>query len=770
MQTHHIHIGGLVQGVGFRPYICRVAIEMGIKGMVYNSNDGVHIELNATDNAANDFYTRILDHPPVNAIITKHSINKKEQQEFDSFSIQKSNTQTDPDLLITPDIAICNTCKKEMADKHNRRYQYPFTTCLNCGPRYSILKTSPYDRENTTMEHLIMCSHCQEEYLDINSSRHFSQTNSCPECAIPLHLYNPSGELISSEANEILNLLDASLKNGKIAAVKGIGGYLLICDAANTDTIKRLRIKKHRPAKPFALLYRDIEMANRDVNLSAREQEALKDKSAPIVLCRINENLQSIALAEIAPGLNRIGIMLPSTALLLLISDKFNNPLIATSGNISGSPIIFRDEEAIECLAEAADLILTYDRDIVTPQDDSVIQFTGNDQRIILRRSRGLAPGYYPNIFEKKEDCILAMGSELKSSFALYNKGNLPVSQYLGDQDSLESQNSFAVTRNHLQQLFQCKPQTILIDKHPAYHVSNAGRAAALKENISLLEVQHHKAHFAAVLAENELLYENNPVLGVIWDGTGYGDDKQIWGSELFIFQQNEMTRLGHLAYFPQLLGNKMNKEPRLSALSLLMNLPEQQEIIQHYFKEEEWKYYQQLIQQPATLFTCSMGRFLDGIAALLGICSINHFEGEAAMQLEATAQNCLSKPTAFYSLPLKNGVLNWEPFINELLRDYHFKENINMIAYKVFSSLAKAIAETGNAASIEMVAFSGGVFQNVLLTDLVQQELKNKQLYFHRQLSPNDECIGFGQLASYFMQQKIKRVIVNQTATEEVS
>jgi hydrogenase maturation protein HypF len=771
MQTYHIHISGLVQGVGFRPFVCRVALEMGITGWVCNSNDGVHIEFNATANTANDFYTYLITHPPANTIITTHSISTTTQKEFDSFTIQASTIHTVPDLLITPDISLCADCKKETLDKNNRRYHYPFTTCLKCGPRYSIMKILPYDRENTTMAHLPMCNNCREEYHDIQNERHFSQTNTCPECAIPMYLYSAKGKLVSSDYNEILDVLDAALKDGKITAVKGIGGYLLLCDATNAKTIETLRQRKHRPAKPFALLYKDIEMVNKDVRLSPEEEIALQEKSAPIVLCRTGNNENKIALDSIAPGLNRIGIMLPYTALLLLIGEKFKKPLIATSGNISGSPVIFRDDEAIEWLGEVADLVLTFDRDIVTPQDDSVIQFTGKGQKIILRRSRGLAPIYFPDPFKDKDECILAMGSELKSAFALYNKGNLLVSQYLGDQASLESQKSFTVTRNHLQQLFQCSPQKILVDKHPAYFVSEAGRTEAVVSKIELQEIQHHKAHFAAVLAENELLNEKGPVLGVIWDGTGYGDDKQIWGGEFFLYQNADMKRVAHLDYFPQLLGDKMNIEPRLSALSLLMKLPEHQQTIKQYFTNEEWKYYQQLIKHPTKLFTSSMGRFLDGIAAMLGICSVNGFEGEAAMRLEAIAQNSSIQPADYYSLPYENGILNWQPYMNEMLEDYYRKEDICFITRKVFSSLAKTIAEISSKFNTEKIAFSGGVFQSTLLTDLVLEEMKGKkQLYFHRQLSPNDECIGFGQLAYYFMQKKTKSVFFKHTELAALS
>ena len=755
MQTYHIHIGGLVQGVGFRPFVYRTAVEMGIKGWVNNSPDGVHIEFTASQDLADDFYYNVLSHPPVNAIITHHSIHPIAPREFDSFSIQKSSNDTMPDLLITPDIAICPDCLQEISDHTNRRYQYPFTTCLNCGPRYSIMQTLPYDRHNTTMDPLPMCEQCGEEYINVADKRHFSQTNTCAQCPIPMHLYDANGKLICNENEKIFNVVDTALTEGRIVAAKGIGGYLLLCDATNENAIETLRERKHRPSKPFALLYKDIEMVLKDMIISPAEQRALRDKSAPIVLCRSGENTNRIIKKVIAPGLHRTGIMLPYTALLFLIIERFNKPLVATSANFSGSPVIFSDEEAMEFLGEMADLVLTYDREIVTPQDDSVLQYSSLGQKIILRRSRGLAPAFFNHALGKTNECILAMGGELKSAFALYNNGNLLVSQYLGDQASLGSQKSFVLTKNYLQQLFQCRPQKIIVDKHPGYFVSERGRAEAMKKNIELMEVQHHKAHFAAVLAENNLLNETEPVLGIVWDGAGYGDDQQIWGGEFFIFDNNTMSRVAHLDYFPQLLGDKMNREPRLAALGLLIKMPEYQESIKHQFTQTEWKYYMQLIGKPGTLFTSSMGRFLDGIAALLGICSFSTFEGEAAMRLEACAATCKDTLHEFYTLPLKKGILKWDLFIAEMMEDILLMKEKNHIAKKVFYSLVKSIAAISNGFKVNKIAFSGGVFQNAMLNDMIPEVMKeNKQLYFHQQLSPNDECIGFGQLACYFIQK----------------
>jgi hydrogenase maturation protein HypF len=494
--------------------------------------------------------------------------------------------------------------------------------------------------------------------------------------------------------------------------------------------------------------------------LRTAEEEALLDKSAPIVLCknkRISEN--KICTDAIAPGLDKTGILLPYSPLLSLLSALYANPLIATSGNISGSPIIYDDTTALMHLFETTDLILSYDREIIVPQDDSVLQFNENGQKIILRRSRGTAPNYFPNPFTQHMQTILATGAELKAAFALLSKKNLYISQYLGNQETIESQENYTSTLQHMLQLLHTKPDIIITDKHPGYHVAAYGRAFAAENQLTdIFEVQHHKAHFGAVLAEHNLLDTHEPVLGFIWDGTGYGDDGQIWGSEVFSFHKNEMERLAHLNYFPQLLADKMSSEPRLSALSLLKDFPDEQYIIEHNFSSAEWTYYQKLVQSDNHLHTSSMGRFLDGLACMLNIKSLNTYEGEAALCLETLARKCTIASADYYALPLKNGTLEHAVFLRGLLNDLKKGMDTTLIARKIFYSLAKAIEDISNQFNISCIAFSGGVFQNTLLTDMITDLLNDsKTLYFHKQLSPNDECIGFGQLACFQLHEKSK-------------
>lgn len=763
MKSYHIHISGQVQGVGFRPYVNQLAEKMGVKGWISNSNDGVHIELSAEEDTAAQFYQTIVQSPPLHSIITAHHIHEIPLQEFSSFTIKKSFTDSEPNLLLTPDIALCDQCKREVLNNDNRWFNYAFTTCLHCGPRYSIITGLPYDRVHTTMKPLELCSQCSSEYHDVYNRRHYSQTISCAECPIPMHFYDAAGNELPEKEETVLPAVIGLLKEGNIVAVKGIGGYLLMCDATNELSVTVLRKRKHRPAKPFALLYPDIQSIRRDAVVTDKEVESLQSATAPIVLCKmISEPGNKICTELIAPGLNKIGVMLPYSPLLLLISNGFGKPLIATSGNTSGSPIIYKDHDALSLLNGIPDYLLGYDREIVVPQDDSVMQFTSAGQKIILRRSRGLAPTYHPNPFTTNET-LLAMGAELKSAFAISSRQNLYVSQFLGDQQSLESQEAYSETLDHLVNTLQLKPERILVDKHPGYFVSSFGMQKAVTENIPASSIQHHEAHFGAVLAENNLLETIEPVLGVIWDGTGYGDDGQIWGGEFFIYEDFEMHRVIHLDYFTQLLGDKMSKEPRLSALSLLKNFPQKYGSLKKYFSEKEWQFYEKQMQQPGQLLTSSIGRLLDGLASILGICQVNSYEGEAAMKLEALASAYKDHGFDYYPIQPAHNRLLHDIMLPYVFEDLEKKEDTGLIAWKILCSLAKTIENVSNQFHVDKIAFSGGVFQNELLVGIITELLQDKkEMYFHRQLSPNDECIGFGQIACYEI-SKMKQSTYNK-------
>ncbi len=760
LQTWHIHIEGLVQGVGFRPFVYAQAKQFNLTGWVNNNTDGVHIEFNADAATAKNFYKRVIEDAPNLSKITIHSLYKITHKSFHSFEITESNIEGEANLLITPDFTICENCKTELLTRENRRYLYPFITCTHCGPRYSILKRVPYDRINTTMVEFEMCSGCGQEYHNPVNRRYFSQTNSCPVCAVTMQLFGSNKNLIEKDHSKIIATVSELWNQGKIVAIKGIGGYLLTCDAGNATAIKELRLRKHRPAKPFALMFPDTALLEKKVYLNEDEIHELKSVHAPIVLLRIKDTAQStLALHEIAPGLSGIGAMLPYTPLYILLMEQHKKPIIATSGNISNAPIIFRDTDALNELSVVADYILVTNRDIVVPQDDSVIKYSReSQQRIMLRHARGFAPFYYGSI-PVTDETVLASGAMLKSSFTLLHHRNIHVSQYLGDTENADAQNNFEYTVNHFLNLFKCKPQVLLTDKHPGYFSSQLSERLSKEWNVPLKKIQHHEAHFAAVLAENNLLDGHEPVLGVIWDGTGFGNDKQIWGGEFFIFHQNKFSRISHFEYFDWILGDKMAREPRVAALSVCKGIKEAGELLYSKFSETEWSNYQKILSTNE-LKTSSAGRIFDAVASLLGLIDKTSFEGEAAMLLEEQALSYFSNnkkiPPSWLDNEEQYNPVTIQSILLEIIKDIKLGKSKDEIAARFHVMLVLLIDKIAVSFNCNKICFSGGVFQNALLNDLVIDFLgEESQLYFHKQLPANDENISFGQLMHYLITNK---------------
>ncbi len=751
MPSFHIHFHGQVQGVGFRPFVYKKALKYKLRGWVNNTNTGVHIEVNGDFNLINNFYNDILTNPPELAIITKSAIYEIEQKKFDAFQIIHSEDTQKPNLLLTPDYGICNDCLNELFDEQNRRYQYPFITCTNCGPRYSIIKKLPYDRENTTMDKFTMCKICAPEYNNPLDRRYYSQTNSCAACAVEMSVLNSKKNYTQKE---IIRLIQTSLTEGKIIAIKGIGGYLLMADATNRKTIETLRHRKHRPFKPFALMYPDDKLLFADVYACDDEKISYQSIQAPIVLFRLKEKLKSrLQIDLIAPGLMQIGVMKAYTPLYHLILKGIDFPVIATSANISESPIIYEDDKAANELNKIADLIIANNREIVVPQDDSVLRFSPlYHQKIIIRRSRSLSPTFidpYKNIQSNKT--LLGMGAGLKSSFCFHTQNNTYVSQYLGNLTSYESQESFEKVLGHYFKLFETKPDVIVADKHPQYFSTQLGKELSDKFDTELHQVQHHKAHFAAMLAENGLIVPEKNILGIVWDGVGLGEDGNIWGGEFFSYQNHKIQRLSYFAYFPHIALDKFAMEPRLPALSLCRQINKANKIISGKFTNNELKIYQKLLNKSGNIQTSSVGRLFDAVAALLDIKNINSFEGEAAMLLENKALNFYLKNKnyqKYYSIELQNEQVNTSTLIKKIIDDLVNKVKIDEIALKFHLSLIEIIKLVAEKYQIEDLAFSGGVFQNALLVDLILKNLsKDYNLHFHKQLSPNDENISYGQL-----------------------
>ncbi len=753
MKTYHIYIKGIVQGVGFRPFIYKLAKDLQLVGWVNNTSNGVNIQFNSEKKLSNIFVKRIKNEAPNLSTIISINIEEVSFENYSKFKIIHSSSNKEASLLLTPDFAMCGDCKEELTSENNKRYQYPFITCTNCGPRYSIIKTLPYDRETTTMDSFAMCPSCQKEYDNPLDRRYYSQTNSCPDCAIEISLFE-NGEL-QRNFRDFYYIIE-QWNNGKIIAIKGIGGYLLTCDATNPNAIKRLRKLKNRPTKPFALLYHDIYELAEDVEMDICEKLELENTKASIVLLNIKQDMMTpLAIDQIAPNLNQIGVMMPYTPLYKLLLSRFNKPIIATSGNVSNSTIIYEDNKSIDELSKIADLILLNNREIVIPQDDSVVRFsTVKFQKIIIRRSRGLAPSYINPKLKLSNKTILSTGAMLKSTFTLLNKQNIYISQYLGNTDNYEAELNYKNTFSHFNQLFQPKLEVVLVDKHPNYFVSVYGKEIAEMNNIPFIEIQHHKAHFYAVLGENNLLDSAEKVLGVIWDGTGLGDDGNIWGGEFFVYQNKKVERAHHLDEFNFILGDKMPKEPRISALAIASRISETN-ILKDKFSKTEWNIYQKILQNPPILKSSSIGRLFDAAASIILGIDKQSYEGEAAMRLENAAYTYFraNNITIFYSYIKENTLpSNFTNFIiKNIISDIEKDFEKEFIAAKFHITLAHYISIIAKKQEIKKVAFSGGVFQNQWLVELILLFMDNDfELYFHKELSPNDECISFGQLMYY--------------------
>ena len=753
--TYHIHFEGIVQGVGFRPFVYRHAVKRGLNGWVNNTNDGVHIHVNANEKVANLFFCELKNNLPQLAVITRSSIEETKFYDYQNFRIVESKSKVKPTLLLTPDVAMCNDCRNELHNSNNRRYHYPFITCTNCGPRYSIITTLPYDRPNTTMEKFTMCNICNKEYNNPMERRHFSQTNSCPDCAVEMQLYE-KGKLTQNFTN--LGYIVQQWQQGKIIAIKGIGGYLLTCDATNPKVVAKLRERKHRPTKPFALMYPDVESIYKDVVLSKVEKEELQSIHAPIVLLTVNDNpklLNPDAVYELNHGLSRLGIMLPYTPLYDLLLTRFGKPVVATSGNITDSTIIFGDNKAIAELSKIADIILLNNRNIIIPQDDGVVQFSKtHHQKVTLRRSRGKAPTYINPKLQLPSKTVLATGSMLKSVFGLINQQNIYISQYLGNIESYDAQLNYEQTFNHFEKLLSPEIDAVVVDKHPDYFSTRFGKMLAKKHQLTIYEVQHHKAHFYSVLGENNLIDSEEKILGVIWDGTGLGEDGNIWGGEFFTYEKGEMSRAHYAGEFDFILADKMVREPRISLLSIARNIAGMEQLVKPKFSKTEWKIYNRLLQKPNNLKSSSMGRLFDAVASLLFGFDVHSFEAEASMQLENKAagyyyNHPVSLNDSYLDETIPDNLFTW--LMEKIMQDVNRQTGQAYIAAKFHITLVDYIIKTARKLNFNNLAFSGGVFQNALLVDLIKLNMSNDfKLFFQNEFSPNDEGIPFGQLMYY--------------------
>lgn len=746
-ETYKIVITGRVQGVGFRPYVFRLAHEFLLKGTVSNNEEGVVVYVSGHRDTIHSFYRKIIETAPLVAKINMHFLREIDYMAFEEFQITPSQKSTKLNLQLTPDFALCEDCKSDIAEKENRRYHYPFTTCVKCGPRWAITNTFPFERNHTNMMEFNMCEACEKEYKNPMDRRFHSQTNSCSNCGITIFLKNAKGVPLKIPSADIFKKTAALIKEGNIVAVKNTGGYLLCCDASKKSAINELRSRKNRPNKPLAVLYPSLSHLKQHLEITDKQQKALLSPERPIVIIPIPSFKGNLALPELAPSLNQLGIMVPYSGILQLLANEVGIPMVATSGNMHGSPIIGSNEIAVKELDKIGDYFLQHNLEIAHPQDDSVVKYSlKSGQEVLFRRSRGYAPNFpqtYPNTNKK----IMAMGGHLKSTIAYLPNDYLYISQYLGNLDDFDVYNRFTKTANKFIQLFEQIPEVVLTDKHPSYQSTHYGEELSHQFNTDIHQIQHHKAHFAAILGEHQLFDSDEPILGVVWDGTGFGEDDQIWGGEFFSYQSKKIERISHLDYYDWLAGDKMAKEPRLSLLALADD--SLQSVIKEKFSKEELAIYNSLKKQNK-LMTSSVGRLFDAVASLLNICDKNTYEGEAAILIENLVVHYDLKTCKSY-LPHINNRFSASEIIKNIYTDIKIGEPRDHIIVNFLYTLAISILEIAKNNSYNQIAFSGGVFQNTTLIDILLELVpKEIKLYFHKELPPNDENISFGQIMYY--------------------
>lgn len=740
-----VKVTGLVQGVGFRPFIYRLALEEALVGWVRNDSQGVLIEVEGEPKQIERFLARVTAEKPPLARIEQINTKGIASLGEDNFVITPSVTGISRETSISPDMATCPDCLRELFDEGDRRYRYPFINCTNCGPRFTIIKDIPYDRQYTTMAGYQMCRDCQAEYENPRERRFHAEPDACGECGPRLRLTDNRGQDIAGDpVVETVNLL----KKGYIVAIKGLGGYHLACDATNEDAVTRLRANKNREEKPLALMAYDLPTVANFARVSPDEARLLEDQRRPIVL--LDKLPGNIIAPGVAPKNTTIGVMLPYTPLHYLILKEIPQGLVMTSGNHSSEPITYIDEDAYDKLADKTDYFLTHNREIYQRCDDSVARvFRGRE--MILRRSRGYTPNGVKVPFPI--DGVLACGAELKHTFCLTKGHNAYLSHHLGDLKNPETLKGFEEGVVHFEKILDLKPRIIACDLHEDYLSTRYANKLA-GENV--VRVQHHHAHIAACMAENGL---TEPVIGLSFDGTGLGTDGCLWGGEFLICDYRDFQRAGHLKYIPMPAGERAITEPwRMAAAFLEMAYAGDLWQLKIPFiaglKHSSWELMRQSMAKGINApLTSSMGRLFDGVSALLGICQRIKYEGQAAIELEQLADG---HATGVYKYSLDKGdyeiVVDTLPIIRHIAEDIAAGVPVAEIAGKFHNTVAdfsvELCREIRRSKGINQVALSGGVFQNILLLGKTLDNLQEAgfKVYTHSQVPPNDGGISLGQ------------------------
>ncbi|MBI5817982.1 MAG: carbamoyltransferase HypF [Verrucomicrobia bacterium] len=748
-QRLSVTIRGAVQGVGFRPFVFRLAEELGLTGWVNNSAQGVFIEVEGRRDPLQSFLLRIPREKPPRAYIQSLESSWLDPVGFTKFEIRESDASGAKTALILPDIATCPECLREVFDPANRRHRYPFTNCTHCGPRFSIIQSLPYDRPNTTMKRFAMCEVCRAEYEDPRDRRFHAQPNACPACGPQLELWDRTGRVLA-QRDAALQQAVRAIRGGEIAAVKGLGGFHLLVDARNEQAVCRLRELKHREEKPFALMAPSLAAARALCEVSETEERLLTSPESPIVLLRRHGDARDIA-ESVAPRNPRLGVMLPYTPLHHLLLAELGFPVVATSGNLAEEPICTDERDALQRLGDIADIFLVHDRPIVRHVDDSIVRVV-MDREMVMRRARGFAP--LPiHLSRASLAPQLAVGAHLKSSVALAVGHNVFISQHIGDLESTAAFDAFQRVVGDLERLYDARPESVACDAHPDYLSTRFARQLG----VPVREVQHHFAHVVSCMAENEL---EGPVLGVAWDGTGYGTDGTIWGGEFFRATRHDFERVAHLRQFRLPGGDSAVREPRRSAAGVLYEIfgdalfkPGAPAPVQGFTRPELQIVWQMLHKQLNAPVTSSAGRLFDAAAAIAGLRQETRYEGQAAMEWEFAAEAAGTDEA--YPFGIRDGqsplVVDWEPMIRGMLDDVAENEPVGRLAAKFHNALAEIIVAVARRVGREQVVLSGGCFQNRYLTERAVQRLEQEHFraYWHQRVPPNDGGIALGQVVA---------------------
>ncbi len=766
-----IHITGIVQGVGFRPFVYGLADRLALNGWVRNTSAGVDIEVDGTQEDLETFIDSLQAQAPPLARIDSFQIDWIPANNFSTFEIVHSEGKPGDFIPISPDVSICADCLAELLDPNDRRYRYPFINCTNCGPRFTIIKDIPYDRPKTTMGQFEMCPACQAEYDDPLDRRFHAQPVACPECGP--HVWLESREEQPQEAvhqDAAIQAARRKLAGGKILAVKGLGGFHLACDATDNQAVGELRRRKLRADKPFALMMPNLDVVMEHCIVTPAEQEQLLSRQRPIVL--LKKRPGSTIADQVAPNQSALGVMLPYTPLhFLLLEPEAGIPdcLVMTSGNLSEEPIATGNEEALRRLADLADEFLLHDRDIYTRCDDSVLRVLEhepgdaapkktylNNSQYPLRRARGFAPN--PVMLQWEMPPLLAAGPELKNTFCLTRGQYAFISHHIGDLENYETLQAFEEGISHYERLFRIAPQAIAYDLHPDYLATRYALERALNESLPSIGVQHHHAHLASCLAENQHPGDHQ-VVGLSLDGTGYGEDGAIWGGEVLLVDYEQFERRFHLKYVPLPGGDLAVREPWRTALAHLdsAGLPWEPDLppVRHaqQVATSDWDpldlLRQQIDRRVNAPPTSSMGRLFDAVAALLGVRQAVNYEAQAAVELEFMADQ---SEKGFYSIAIHDQVLDPTPLFEAILDDLRDGISVPLIAARFHNTIAdlmqRVCLQIRSESGISEVALSGGVWQNMTLLEKTVRKLRADGfvVYLHHQVPANDGGISLGQ------------------------